>query len=78
MSQYQPPSVTIFPWLRANLGSHCLAPLTGTDRRALRAAVQIIELYSYAPAPSVLEAFGQIVSTQTPNRQIQLALKLIW
>jgi hypothetical protein len=67
--KYQPHSVTIFPWLRSNLGRRCLAPLTGCDTRALRAAVEIIELYSYDPAPSVLEAFGAIVRRMQPSTQ---------
>lgn len=48
-------------WLKANLGATCLAPLTGTDHKALAAAVQIIELYSYHEHSSVLEAFAAIV-----------------
>lgn len=34
----------VFPWLRANYGRAALAPLTGTDRRALAAFVQVLEL----------------------------------
>jgi len=65
----KPPSVTLFPWLRANLGPRCLAPLTGTDARALRAAVQIIELYSYDRDASVLEAFAHVVRRMQPKTQ---------
>jgi hypothetical protein len=65
----KPPSETVMPWLRSNLGPRCLAPLTGTDARALRAAVQIIELYAYDDAPSVLEAFGHIVRRMQPSTQ---------
>ncbi len=62
MSKYQPKAVTIFPWLKSNLGPRALAPLTGTDTRALRAAVEIIELYSVDHNPVVIEAFGNVVS----------------
>jgi len=48
---------TILPWLKANLGNRCTAPLTGTDVRALKAAVQILELYSVDRDDAVLEAF---------------------
>jgi Arc/MetJ-type ribon-helix-helix transcriptional regulator len=43
------------------IGSRALAPLTGTDARALGAAVQIIELYTYDRNSNVLAAFGLIV-----------------
>lgn len=58
----KPSSVTIVPWLRSNLGKNALAGNTGTDHKALLAAVQIIELYSYNRDPSILSAFGLIVS----------------
>lgn len=69
MSKPKPKCETVFPWLRANLGPHSLAPLTGTDTRALRAAVQIIELYSYHPEPEVLKAFGLIVGCMQSTTQ---------
>lgn len=62
-----PKCVTLLPWLRSNLGSHALAPLTGTDSRALAAAVQTIELYSYCPQAGVIKAFGEIVRTMQPG-----------
>ena len=37
---------SIWGWLAANLGKRCAAGLTGTDARALMAAVQIVELWS--------------------------------
>jgi hypothetical protein len=67
MKKYQPPAVTIFPWLRANLGPRSLAPLTGTDTRALTAAVQIAELYSYHRVQSVADAFGAVVASMQPH-----------
>lgn len=60
MAKPKPPCETIGPWLTDNLGN-CLAPLTGSDARALRAAVQIIDQYSYDPSPEVLKAFGLVV-----------------
>ncbi len=48
--------------LNANLGPRCLAPLTGTDTRALLAAVQVVELYSYCRGnQDVALAFGAVV-----------------
>jgi len=52
---------TIGPWLRSNLGSSHLGALTGTDARALKAAIQIIELYSYHRRQEVLDAFKDVV-----------------
>lgn len=69
MSKTKPVAETIFPWLRANLGKNCLGPLTGTDARALRAAVQIIDLYSYHRDKSVLEAFQKVVFCMQPHCQ---------
>lgn len=54
-------SVTVIPWLRANLGKTCLAGNTGQDQKALLAAVQIVELYSYDPDPSLVQAFRHVV-----------------
>ena len=55
------PCETIYAWLRENLGSGCLAPLTGTDARALLAAVQIVELYSVDRDLATAEAFALVV-----------------
>ena len=63
----KPPCQTLLPWLRNNLGKKCLAPLTGTDARALAAAVQIIELYSYDRDSHVLEAFRLVVERMQPK-----------
>jgi hypothetical protein len=54
----KPVCETLLPWLKANLGPKCLAPLTGTDARALAAAVHIIELYAVEGNPRALAAFG--------------------
>lgn len=60
---------TVLPWLRANLGSSCCAPLTGTDVRALKAAVQILELFSSDHDDRVLKAFGIVVAKMQPSTQ---------
>ena len=69
MSAPKPAAVTIFPWLKANLGKGCLAPLTGTDARALKAAVEIINLYNYAGHRDLLEAFATVVYQMQPHCQ---------
>ena len=67
----KPKAQTIYPWLKANIGKRCTAPLTGTDARALEAAVQIMELYSYHPSDAVLSAFANVVEQmQTSTRQL--------
>ncbi len=60
---------TVLPWLKANLGKHCLAPLTSTDAKALSAAVQIIALYACARDQSVLDAFGGVVELMQSSTQ---------
>ncbi len=57
----------LYPWLRANLGKRCLGVLTGTDARALAAAVHIIELYSYCSTPTVAHAFKCVVLQMQPQ-----------
>lgn len=54
-------------WLTRNLGRGALAPLTGTDWKALDAAVHIIELYSYAGDRYLLEAFRLVVHAMQPS-----------
>ena len=76
MSDYQPPAQTVFAWLHSNLGSEKLAPLTGTDSKALAAAAQLLELYAYHREPMLLEAFGIIVRCMQPQTR-QLAFHAI-
>lgn len=57
----------LIAWLRRNLGRDALAALTGTDARALSAAVHIIELYTCSAHPSVLRAFGDVVLEMQPS-----------
>lgn len=72
----KPAAVTVIPWLRANLGKSCLAGQTGTDQKALLAAVQIVELYSYNPDPELLHAFALVVK-QMQEKQFFLAFHAI-
>jgi len=69
MKAQKPVCQALLPWLRSNLGDRCTAPLTGTDARALAAAVHIAELYSYHREPEVLRAFGLIVSCMQEHTQ---------
>lgn len=65
----KPVCVTLLPWLKANLGSHCLGCLTGQSGRALAAAAQILSLYSSCDdtaAPHALAAFRAVVETMDP------------
>ena len=62
-------STTLFPWLRANLQPGCLGALTSTDAAALRAAVEIVDLYSSCRSADVAKAYGLIVSRMQPQTQ---------
>ncbi len=61
-----PPSQTIYPWLKANLGKACLAPLTSVDTAALEAATQIAAVACHTDAPEVSRAFGLLVRLMQP------------
>jgi hypothetical protein len=68
----KPKCQTLLPWLRANLGKKCLAPLTSQDAKALAAAVQIIDLYGWCDRTceaSVFQAFGNIVRCMQRSTQ---------
>ncbi len=80
---YKPPSVTVFDWLRKNLGKRALGVLTDTDTRALRAAVQIVECYCYSDSlhrPRLAQAFGAVVTTMQPQsrRLAYHAIAHVW
>lgn len=63
-----PKCVELRSWLKANLGSNCLAPLTGTDDLALSAATHVLDLYQRGDgSPSLLQAFGVVVSSMQPS-----------
>lgn len=51
----------VLSWLRANLGAAALGALTGTDHRALAAAVHIVTLYTYSGDDRALQALGPVV-----------------
>ncbi len=64
-----PPCKTVLPWLKANLGKGCLAPLTTVDRLALAAAVEIVQLYAVTQHPEIVKAFGLIVRQMQKSTQ---------
>lgn len=61
MKKPKPKCESLLDFLRGNLGKRCLAPLTGTDARALAAAVHIVELYACDRNPDILKCFGEVV-----------------
>lgn len=72
MPKTKPVCETVGPWLKANLGPHCLGCLTGGSSRALAAAVQIIGAYSYCDQeaePHLLSAFRSVVMTMPPDQR---------
>ncbi len=72
MSASKPAASTVFPWLRANLGPRALGALTTADSKALEAAVQIVELWTYAdesPARDLPNAFAACVRCMQPSTQ---------
>lgn len=62
---------TLRTWLKANLGKDCLAPLTGTDVRALSCAIHLIDLWAQSRSfdSEVLQAFGIVVLWMQPSTQ---------
>lgn len=69
----KPVCETGLKWLKDNLGLRCLAGLTGQDIKALRAAIQIVELWGYTDSPELAEqAFGACVRSMQES-QWQLA-----
>jgi hypothetical protein len=67
MTKPKPVCQAVMPWLKSNLGQRCLAPLTGTDAKALAAAVHIIELYCYNPSAAAITAFRIVVLQMQPS-----------
>lgn len=63
----KPVCQTVRGWLIANLGKHCLGALTGTDAKALDAAVHLIELYSISRHEFSLHGFRYAVLTMQPS-----------
>lgn len=70
----KPRCETVLPWLKANLGNHCLGCLTGYSARALAAAVQIVEAWTSCDSrsePNLIQAFRAVVITMDePERQL--------
>lgn len=62
---YKPAAQTITKWLRQN--GQALGGLTGCDARALRAAVQIVELFAYDGTRDIALAFGACVRRMQPE-----------
>lgn len=61
-------------WLRAN--KHDLAPLTGTDRKALAAIAECWQLYAYTGTECVLRAISELLKVMQPKTR-HLARELI-
>lgn len=56
-------------FLAGNLGRKSLAALTGTDVKALAAAVHIVQLYAYNGEDELLEALRIVVQRMQPTTQ---------
>lgn len=67
MTAPKPGCVSLRKWLLLNLGRDALAPLTGTDSKALSAAAHIIELYAYSESEAPLVAFREVVMCMQPT-----------
>ncbi len=57
----------VYTFLRGNLGRSALGALTGTDSKALAAAVHILRLYAYNGHAGALEAFRLVVLEMQPT-----------
>jgi hypothetical protein len=66
MKSSLPLSATVFKWLRTNLDDFYLG---NAECCALRAAVEIIELYAHVRSPALIEAFGTVVKQMHPESQ---------
>jgi hypothetical protein len=56
MSRNRTPEQTALYFVRYHLGKHAFAPLTGTDWRAWRAFVHLLELYGVSRGRGAIEA----------------------
>lgn len=66
MNRRPKPACAALPiWLREN--GFNLGALTGTDAKALAAAIHIIELYAYTGDEGLLHAFGVVVLQMQPT-----------
>ncbi len=57
----------IYTFLKGNLGRSALGALTGTDWKALAAAVHLLRLYAYNGHAAVLDAFRLTVLEMQPS-----------
>lgn len=74
MSASTPPlSKTVFPWLKANLGKHCLGVLCGQDWKALQTAVHLAALWGNSDNPRALAPAFKLVVEQMQPQARQLA-----
>lgn len=64
---HEPYAKTLRPWLKANLGKDCLAPLTTTDNLALAAAVQVVAVWYQTRAKGLPQAFAAVVMPMQPS-----------
>lgn len=67
MASPKPVCAALLTWLRLNLGRGALAPLTGTDAKALAAAAHIVVLYAYDRDDATLAAFRAVVLRMQPS-----------
>jgi len=70
----RPPTPEHLKWLRAN--GHNLAPLTGTDTKALAAVAACWELYAYTRSERVLKAARELAAEMQDSTR-PLARELI-
>lgn len=63
-------------WLKAN--GHSLAPLTGTDARALDAIAACWALYAVERQPRILDAVARLVSIMQPKCRPLAAALIPW
>jgi len=66
----------IVSWLWSNLGRAAVAPITGTDAKALFAAAGIVNLWGYSKSRKSAEAFGLVVQEMQPSTR-ELAYHII-
>lgn len=68
MSRPKPNCDALLAWLRSNLGRSALAPLTGTDAKALAAAVHILVVLKMQPTTRELAFHGTAFLMDWHNR----------
>lgn len=76
-TKQKPVCETGLKWLKDNLGPRCLAGLTGQDIKALQAAIQIVELWTYTDNPEAAEQAFALCVRQMQESQWPLAYHVI-